>query len=118
MSLETMFNQEINKKQTQSEKYILGLKKNWDKALEGAKETYEKLSFLKDKGYKVKIEHNTEFILSDAQQSYYPNVRVNDTIKISNWNLGSGIIGVSSLGKFPLMGESHTYESFVKKLIK
>ena len=92
------------------------LERNWESNFKGVGEILENLEkTLKEKGYRVTTENYHPFDFEKANKSYYPNVRVDDVIMVVK-SQENDFIGVSSLGKFPLMGEKHTYESFIKKL--
>lgn len=118
MDLENLFNTEKTKKDIQHEKYVNGLKEQWETALAGANIIYDKISFLNNKGYKVEKANCTPFDYSDASNGYYPNVRVNGTTMVQKYNLEDEFIKVSGFGKFQLMGEKHTFETFIQKLIR
>jgi len=115
MNLETIFDNEKAKKDLARENYINGLKVQWDRCLKNAHEVEKKLSFLRQKGYRISIQDDCPFDYSRATNGSFPNVRLNEVTMINKINENE--IGVSGLGKFPLMGEKHTYESFLKKLL-
>lgn len=117
MDLEKVFNTEQEKKNSARNKYVQERETLWNQCLVGAREVYAKLSFLKEKGYSVEIQYDHAFNYDLDSNGRHPNVRVNKIITIHKHILDDDCIMVSSLGKFALMGEKHTYESFIKKLI-
>jgi hypothetical protein len=118
--LSKVFETEMSKKQKEVQDWRDKQKLIWDACLKTNEEIMGEISFLKEKGYSITCQNNTPYNHSEAQRGYFPNVRVNKTISVSRGYSGKeGYIKVGSLGRqFPLMGEWHTYESFMKKLIK
>lgn len=116
-NLSDIFDKEKEKKERERSAYVEKLKKNWEEYKRGAEKAFEKLSFLNERGYKIKLLAGA-FNEQDARDDRYPKILVQDvTHVIKNDYHAEDEIGVSGLGKFSLSGEVHTYESFIKKLI-
>lgn len=115
MELEQIFDNEKAKKDLARENYVNGLKEQWSRRLKNAHEVEQKLAFLRKRGYRISIQDDCPFNYERASHGHYPNVRLNEVTMINKVNKDE--IGVSGLGKFPLMGERHTYESFLRKLL-
>ena len=120
MSLEELFNKEKSKKDKEKEDWENKLKKQWNTYYDNAKEVMDKLSFLRQKGYVLSYDNFEPFNIKLANKDYYPRVRINDFINVTlhKNNDGTEELKVSSLGNFSLMGEKHSYESFIKKLTR
>lgn len=119
MELEKLFDNEHKKAEDKTTAYEKELINRWNEHMKGANLIMEKLAFLPPR-FKLKLKFH-DFSIENCKQSYYPAVMLfvgGNLTNISKYgNEGEGI-GVSGFGLFPLMGEAHTFESFIKKIAK
>ena len=117
--LEAVFDTEMSKRNTLHFQLIEKRKSEWNELLEGAKQAFEKLKFLNDKkGLTIELKNCVEFNNDMYSKSYFPAVTFKNRCVNITKRASQETIFVCSLGAgFPLMGEKHTYESFIKKLI-
>ena len=119
MELKNLFEKEHEKAQASTSKYEQELTERWHEYLKGAKLIMEKLEFLPAR-FKVAIK-GTDFSIENCRNSSYPKVLLfvgGSLTNVEKYGTEGDSIGVSGLGLFPLMGESHTFESFIKKIAK
>ncbi len=119
MELEKLFDNEHKKAEDKTSAYEKELTNRWDEYMKGAKLIMEKLSFLPPR-FKLTLK-NDNFSIENCRNDSYPKVMLfvggSLTNIMKSGNEGDGI-GVSGLGLFPLMGEKHTFESFIEKIAK
>ena len=118
MSLENILDSAISKEKLENQKYVNELKERWENRRIGANYIFEKLSFLKDKGVKISKGNDTDFDYSKAHNGFFPDVRIDNMnlITISKSGDEGDDIRVSGIAQFSIRGESHTFESFLKKI--
>ncbi len=116
--LETTFDFEMQKRNTSHFELLEKRKVEWNELLEGAKQAYENLKFLNDKGLNIELKNCVEFSNELYLKGRFPAITFSRNLIDITKRASEETIAVSSLGAgFPLMGEKHTYESFVKKII-
>lgn len=118
MSLEEIFKKEKTEKTDLETTYENKIRKEWNDRLKASEVVMDKVSFLKSKGYKIEYENYHAFDKEKYEDSELPSVRVASIVLVKPIKDGSENILVMALHGFPLAGEVHTYESFVKKLVK
>lgn len=117
MSLEEIFKKEKSEKTDLEKNYENEIRKQWNDKLKASEVIMDKLSFLRTKGYKVEYENYHAFNMEEYDDNGFPCVRVASIVLVKPIKDDSENIFVMALHGFPLAGEVHTYESFVKKLI-